>query len=90
VNDACVGDEFVHSAERCDAGVDHADDLLLVADIDLVTDCAATDFECGRVGRRTVDVRAEHAASLGAESLRNRQADPGAGPGDDRGLAGQV
>ena len=90
VNDAGVGDELVDTTELGCAGPDHADHLFLVADIGPVTDRAAADLHRGGVGGIAVDVRAEHAAALVGESLRDRKADPGAGTRHNCGLARQV
>lgn len=94
MNDSGIGDELVEPAERCDAGFDHAGDLFLGTDIDLIPDCAGADFCRCLLGRSAVDVRAAYRGAFGGQPLGDREADPGPGPGPgpghDRGFAGQV
>ena len=89
MHDTGIGDELVDPAERVDTRLDHGDHLLLVADVDPMSDAPPISARRG-IGGGAVDVRAQHVAALGGEPLRDRQTDAGAGPGHDRGLAGQV
>ena len=90
MNDAGIGDQFVDAAERPDAGLDHADDLFLVADVDLITDCTRTDLRAAASAAAPSMSAHSTLQPSAASRSRHRQADPGAGPGDDRGLTGQV
>ncbi len=66
MNDSGIGDELVEPAERCDAGFDHAGDLFLGTDIDLIPDCAGADFCRCLLGRSAVDVRSAIARPIPA------------------------
>jgi hypothetical protein len=90
MNDAGVGDKFVDPTEFGCAGLDHADHLILVADIGPVTDRAAADLHRCRAGCITVDVRTQDTAAFVSEARGDREADAGPSAGHDRGLARQV